>query len=85
MANLDTELKDFPGSIYVGLYRVRISKKVNGKETLPCGIHRNRTWLRSRLQRPRLAQQRYVSAKKSNMLGVLWDVWFVPILTSWPW
>ncbi len=32
---LDPELKDFPGHIYVGLYRVRISKKVNGKETLP--------------------------------------------------
>ncbi len=32
---LDAELKDFPGSIYVGLYRVRISKKENGRETLP--------------------------------------------------
>ena len=31
---MDPELKDYPG-IYVGLYRVRISKKVNGKETLP--------------------------------------------------
>ncbi|MGA2257591.1 MAG: hypothetical protein ABSG53_23260, partial [Thermoguttaceae bacterium] len=33
-AQLDPELKDYPG-IYVGLYRVRISKKVDGKETLP--------------------------------------------------
>jgi hypothetical protein len=31
---LDPEFKDFPG-IYVGLYRVRISKKVDGKETIP--------------------------------------------------
>ncbi len=35
IAQLDPELKDFPSAIYVGLYRVRISKKVNGKETLP--------------------------------------------------
>jgi hypothetical protein len=34
MATLDPELKGYPG-IYVGLYRVRISKMVNGKETLP--------------------------------------------------
>jgi hypothetical protein len=33
-AILDAELKDYPG-IYVGLYRVRISKKVDGTETLP--------------------------------------------------
>ncbi len=33
-AHLDAELKDYPG-IYVGLYRVRISKKVDGKESLP--------------------------------------------------
>ena len=32
---LDAELKDYPGNIYVGLYKVRISKKVNGRETLP--------------------------------------------------
>ena len=31
---IDPELKDYPG-IYVGLYRVRISKKVDGKETIP--------------------------------------------------
>ncbi len=35
IAQLDPELPDFPGSIYVGLYRVRISKKVDGKETIP--------------------------------------------------
>jgi hypothetical protein len=29
----DAEIKDYPG-IYVGLYRVRISKKANGKETI---------------------------------------------------
>ena len=33
-AVLDPELKEYPG-LYVGLYRVRISKKVDGKETLP--------------------------------------------------
>jgi hypothetical protein len=33
-AELDRELANYPG-IYVGLYRVRISKKINGKETLP--------------------------------------------------
>jgi len=32
--NLDPDLPNYPG-IYVGLYRVRISKKVDGKETLP--------------------------------------------------
>ena len=35
MAILDAELKDFPNEIYVGLYRVRISKIVGGKESLP--------------------------------------------------
>ena len=35
MARLDPEIEQYPGSIYVGLYRVRISKKVNGRETLP--------------------------------------------------
>ena len=30
----DSELKSYPG-IYLGLYRIRISKKVGGKETLP--------------------------------------------------
>jgi hypothetical protein len=35
MAQLDAELKNYSGGIYVGLYRVRISKKVNGKETIP--------------------------------------------------
>jgi hypothetical protein len=35
IAELDPELKEYPGDIYVGLYRVRISKKVNGKETIP--------------------------------------------------
>jgi hypothetical protein len=35
IAQLDPDLPEYPGSIYVGLYRVRISKKVNGKETLP--------------------------------------------------
>ena len=34
VAALDPELKGYPG-IYVGLYRVRISKMVDGKETLP--------------------------------------------------
>jgi len=34
-AVLDPDLKEFPDSIYVGLYRVRISKKVDGKETIP--------------------------------------------------
>ena len=33
-AVLDAEMSGYPG-IYVGLYRVRISKKVNGKESLP--------------------------------------------------
>jgi hypothetical protein len=33
-ANLKGPDEKFPG-IYVGLYRVRISKKVNGKETIP--------------------------------------------------
>ncbi len=33
-AVLEAELKGYPG-IYVGLYRVRISKKVNGKEIVP--------------------------------------------------
>lgn len=33
-AQMDAELKDYPG-IYVGLYRVRISKMIAGKETLP--------------------------------------------------
>ena len=32
---LDAELKDYPGTIYVGLYRVRISKMMGGKETIP--------------------------------------------------
>ena len=36
MANLDPELKDYPLGIYVGLYRVRISKIVDGKEIIPC-------------------------------------------------
>ena len=31
---MNPDLDDYPG-IYVGLYRVRISKKVDGKETLP--------------------------------------------------
>ncbi len=35
MAVLDPELQEYPGDIYVGLYRVRISKRVNGKESLP--------------------------------------------------
>ena len=34
-AQLDAELKGYPGGIYVGLYRVRISKMVNGTETVP--------------------------------------------------
>ena len=33
--SLDAELPDFPNEIYVGLYRVTISKIVNGKESLP--------------------------------------------------
>ena len=32
---LDPELTNYPNGIYVGLYRVQISKKVNGKEILP--------------------------------------------------
>jgi hypothetical protein len=35
IAQLDPELKAAGNGIYVGLYRVRISKKVDGKETLP--------------------------------------------------
>ena len=34
-AQLDAELQAYPGGIYVGLYRVRISKMVNGTETVP--------------------------------------------------
>ncbi len=52
-AVLDAELKDFPNGIYVGLYRIRISKKVNGKETIPALQHGNRTRPRSRHQHPR--------------------------------
>ena len=33
-ADLEPEMKGYPG-IYVGLYRVRISKKENGKEIIP--------------------------------------------------
>jgi hypothetical protein len=33
-AELDAALANYPG-IYVGLYRVKISKKVDGKETIP--------------------------------------------------
>ncbi len=32
---LDPDLKELGNGIYVGLYKVRISKKVDGKETLP--------------------------------------------------
>jgi hypothetical protein len=32
---LDADVPEFPQNIYVGLYRVRISKLVNGKESIP--------------------------------------------------
>jgi len=34
-AILEPDLQEFPESIYVGLYRVRVSKKVDGVETIP--------------------------------------------------
>ena len=53
MARLDPELKDFPGDIYVGLYRVRISKKVNGNRHSRAIQHGNGTRPRNRHQCPR--------------------------------
>jgi hypothetical protein len=35
MADLDPELPAYPHCLYVGLYRVRISKIVDGKESIP--------------------------------------------------
>ena len=42
IAQLDPELKAAGNGVYVGLYRVRISKKVDGKETLPRATTRKR-------------------------------------------
>ena len=46
-----------PGGAHFGLYKVRISRKTNGQETLPALQHGNRSRSRSVVRRPRAHEQ----------------------------